>query len=373
MPIDKTAASLAAAVAAGDPTGDATRKLIGQLAQGFAQTTQPPQPKPELAAYPMDDDGYARSFDPLTQSDALVDTWRRYGMVVGKSILTPDECAHTIASIRTRFNALSRGTCDLEKPESWANMPVDANGTPVLSRGFLDIYHDALLADVRQNVRAYLHHALIWQRADLWTSFDRLGVKLPHHGESGALPLHVDQNPVVHPDFKTVQGVLALTDCPKERGTFLAVPGSRGYFNHYAAMILNRGEYVPLDMLHPMTTELLAHAQVIPLRAGDLVSWDSRTTHANTANMSDTARMVMYLSAGPAREDSPEALAARKEAFRTGEGSNVREALMHASKKPRYSDAGALARIRVPETLTPLGRLLYGLDSYAGITAPSVA
>jgi hypothetical protein len=168
----------------------------------------------------------------------------------------------------------------------------------------------------------------------------------------------------VHPDFRTVQGVLALTDCPAERGTFLGVPGSRGLFQHYGAMAKNMGEYVELDPQDPVATVLQEHAQAIPLRAGDMVSWDSRTTHANTANISDDMRMVFYVAAGPARPDDPAAVAARVDALKTGLGSNVRDAMMHASKKPRFTQPEAIARVRKPEQLNLLGRLLYGTDGY---------
>lgn len=324
---------------------------------------------PGLGAYPLDADGYAVAFDALTDEEAFLDAWRRYGIVVGKGILTDGQCAAVRDGIKARFNALSRGTCDLDRPETWAAMPADENGTPVLSRGFFEIYHDDILAQIRQNVRAYVHHVLIWGRADLWSSFDRLGVKLPAHAESKALPLHVDQNPNVHPHFKTVQGVLALTDCPVERGTFVGVPGSRDYFPAYGAMAQNRGEFVELDTNASIAPQLAAQAQPIPLRAGDMVSWDSRTTHANSENISDQARMVMYHAYGPAREDLPGAVAARREALRTGIGSNMREALMHASKKSRYSDYPALAATRVPEKLNILGKLVYGTESYEKIIA----
>lgn len=326
-------------------------------------------PAPGLGAYPLDADGYAVAFDALFDETAFLAAWQRYGIVVGKGILTGGQCAAVRDGIKARFNALSRGACDMGRPETWANMPADDNGVPILSRGFFEIYHDDLLAQIRQNVRAYVQHVFIWGRADLWSSFDRLGVKLPGHAESKALPLHVDQNPNVHPHFKTVQGVLALTDCPVERGTFVGVPGSRDYFSAYGVMAQNRGEFVELDTTSSIAPVMQNHAQPIPLRAGDMVSWDSRTTHANSENISDQARMVMYHAYGPARADLPEAIAARREALRTGIGSNMREALMHASKKSRYSDYDALARVRVPEQLNLLGKLVYGTETYAKIIA----
>jgi hypothetical protein len=372
MIFDREIKALATRIGRGGSDKD-IRELVIRLAEACTRQESRRRYDNNLAstqhagAYPVDDEGYAIAFDPLEDEEAFVDAWQRYGIVVGKSILTQDECRQTIESIKTKFNTLSGGRCDLDNPHTWATMPKDNNGTPLLSRGFLEIYHDDALAQIRQNVRAYMHHVLIWGRADLWTSFDRVGVKLPHHEESKALPLHVDQNPTVHPGFKTVQGVLALTDCPAERGTFMGVPGSRTIFPQYAAMAKNKGEYVEFDAtaLDPaLARDLQSRAQPIPLRAGDFVSWDSRTTHANTENISDDMRMVLYMAAGPAREDHADAVSARRDALRTGIGSNVREALMHASKKPRYTNPDALSAIRRPERLNLLGKLLYGTENY---------
>ena len=379
MIINNEIKALAARIEAAGPaaTDSDIRALVGKLSESCASPENraryetDPAADGVLEAYPVDEDGYARSFDPLADEEGFYKAWRRYGLVVGKSILSPAQCADAVAAIKSRFNALSRGACDLDKPASWQNMPRDANGTPVLTRGFFELYHDDAIARIRQNVRAYIHHVLIWGRTDLWTSFDRVGIKLPQHEESKALPLHVDQNPNIHPGFKTVQGVLALRDCPTERGTFFGVPGSRRYFSHYADMAKNKGEHVELDNSTAIAKAFNAKAQPIPLRAGDFVSWDSRTTHANTENVSNDTRFVLYLAAGPAREDLPEAIAARTDALASGIGSNVREALMHASKKPRYTNPDALTRVREPEQLNLLGKLLYGTESYAKIAAPS--
>lgn len=372
MIIDDNIRTLVARIEGGADSDANITALVRSLAEACAQRDmraplKAPKKQQQLEAYPLDAEGYAKAFDPLTGEQGFVSAWQRYGIVVGKSILSEAQCETTIHAIKNRFNALSHGQCDLDKPATWASMPTDSQGTPLLTRGFLEIYHDDALAQIRQNVRAYIHHVLIWERANLWTSFDRVGVKLPHHEESKALPLHVDQNPNVHPHFKTLQGVLALTDCPAERGTFMGVPCSRNLFAHYAGMAKNSGEYVELDANADVAASLQAHAQPLPLRAGDFVSWDSRTTHGNTENTSDEMRMVLYMSAGPAREDMPDTVAARQDALKTGIGSNVREALMHASKRPRYTNPDALAATRQPEQLNQLGKLLYGTDSYRKI------
>lgn len=318
----------------------------------------------DIAQLPLDSEGYVVGFDPLTQEDEFVNCWRKYGIVVGLNVVSPEICAHTIARMGELVLGASEGKCDLEKPETWDAMPVDDAGVPIASRGFFEIYHDDALAQLRQSVRVYLHYVLIWGRADLWTTFDRLGIKLPGHAESKGLPFHVDQNPNIHPNFRTVQGVLALADCPRERGTFVGVPGSKNLFGIYGSMAKNVGEYVELDQQHCQFGPIADRAQECPLRAGSLISWDSRTTHANSANVSDRTRYVAYIAYGVARQDEPFAIRNREEGFASGLGTNVRDALMHASKKPRYTNPHKLAGLRRAEQLTSLGRLLYGQQRY---------
>ena len=330
---------------------DTLRSLVCELQKILPLNIS--QPSGELGkSYPVDEEGYARSYCPLTQPDEFMSVWQHYGIVVGKQILGPLDCRKVLERIHGLLGLLDKGTrCDLQ-------------GVPVISRGFFEIYHDTSLANIRQSLRFYLHHVLIWQRADLWCSFDRFGIKPPEGESAAGLPLHVDQNPLVHPEFRTTQGVLALVDCPIERGTFMAVPGSRAHFPIYADMAKNRGEYVELDLSHPAAPDLCQTMQPLALRAGDLVTWDSRTTHGNTPNISNQTRYVAYVSAGPARPNDNEAVKARQDAFANGLGSNVRDALMHASKKPRFTDPDLIAKLREKEQLNLLGRYLYGQESY---------
>lgn len=320
-----------------------------------------------ISEYPLDSRGYAQAFDVLEDESALFDHWSRLGIVVGRSVVAESLCNYATTRIKSSVMELSDGSCDLDDPSTHMNLPIDSSGVPILSRGFLEIYHDDSFAQLRQSLKAYLHHVVLWGRPDLWTTYDRFGVKLPGHQESAALPLHVDQNPKEHPNFKTVQGVLALVDCPVDRGTLVAVPGSRALFADYLPMAPDHGEYVELDTDTELHDRLGEAAQALALRRGDLVSWDSRTTHANTANISDRARFVALMAAGIAVPEDYQAVIARQEAFETGVGSNVRSALMHASKKPRYSNPAALAQVRRAEDLTPLGRRLYGTVDYGAL------
>lgn len=321
----------------------------------------------EIGKYPLDNEDYARAFDPLKNEEDFYDQWSQQGVVISPNIVSSSTCETTVKRIHELIKELSNGECDLSRPETYDAIPVDKEGIAVLSRGFFEIYHDDSLAQLRQAVHAYIHHVVIWGTPDLWTTFDRFGVKLPAHKESGGLPLHVDQNPITNPSFNSLQGLLALADCPTERGTLLVVPGSKRYFAEYGNMSKKHGEYVELDPTSKLTEELIRHAQPLPLRAGSLVSWDSRTTHSNTKNISGDTRTVAYISTLPAREESPDLLAAREEAFSTGLAKYNHAAGLRVSTKPRYTAPELIAQIRKPEQLYLLGKLLYGKKSYRTI------
>ena len=169
-------------------------------------------------------------------------------------------------------NSSQKGKFEIKNESSYIK---DNNGTPIISRGFFEIYHDDCLAQIRQNIRLYLYHCLLWNTPYLWTSFDRLGLKTPSGENSIGLNLHVDQNPTVHPDFTTIQGVLALDDCPIERGTFVVVPGSVSQFHNYSQFVKPgyKGEFVPLEDSY-LLEELKIYQQLIPLKRNNIVSWE---------------------------------------------------------------------------------------------------
>lgn len=322
-----------------------------------------------LDSYPLNSDGYAKAFDPVEDEIGFRQCWEKYGFVVGKSVISKEMCHKTVGRMKTMLQKLSHNNFNLDDSATYDTIPKDENNVPCISRGFFEVYHDDSLAQLRQSIRVYLHYVLIWGKADLWTSFDRYGIKLPSNENSKGLPYHVDQNPLVHKGFQTTQGVLALVDCPVPQGTFVAVPGSRNMFPQYKDAVMAhdpdyRGEYVEAAWNPNLNVQLTPHAQEIPIRAGDLVSWDSRTTHGNSPNLMDSPRMVAYIAAGPVVPSYEEILKFRKEGFVSGIGKNVREAMMHASKPPRYSMDKELATLREPEKLTYLGRLLYGEEPY---------
>jgi uncharacterized protein (TIGR00661 family) len=319
-----------------------------------------------IGQYPIAEDGYAVAFDPLTQEREFWNCWYSYGVVVSSQVISPERAQQTIIRMREILLQLSDNTFDVNVPATYNNIPKDSNGVPFMSRGFVEIYHDDYLAQLRQAIRVYIHYVVIWGRVDLWSTFDRMGLKLPEHPESEALPLHVDQNYTQEPHHHMhIQGVLALVDC-KERGTLVTVPGSQGLFPEYGQIVAENsskypGAYVQLDLTKSFATELINGAQVIPVHAGCLVSWSSGITHANTKNLAKDARMVAYVSMCPANDFDEPAKDARDKAFASGRSSYNHRAGLHVTTKPRFGDANSF---RKSEQLNYLGKLLYSREPY---------
>ena len=84
--------------------------------------------------------------------------------------------------------------------------------------GFLDLYHDNILAQLRQNPSLYKVFTSIFNADNLWVVFDRVIYQNVHEGDDPLNP-HVDQNPVENPDFFNVQAMLALRDMNEFTGT----------------------------------------------------------------------------------------------------------------------------------------------------------
>lgn len=317
--------------------------------------------------YPLDDEGFAKAFDPLTEESEYEKYFVTFGFVVGKQVISKDLAGKSIHRIKGIASALSEGTFSFDVPRSWDNVPEDSKGTKILSKGFFEVDHDRIWAEIRQSVRLYIHHVLIWGRADLWTTFDRFGVKLPNHSESEGLPLHIDQSPVLGTQYKFVQGVLALSDCPEESGVTVLVPNSRSMFGNFKKYGLPKEEYISFEnSSQEDLQELKSRLQPIPLRAGDILSWDSRTVHTNTSNTSaDRTRFIAFVSTGVSRENSDVLVNARITQFNMGTSRSLRDAYMYATFRPRYENSTAIAKVREREKLTLLGKLVYGFEKYA--------
>ncbi len=308
--------------------------------------------------------------NPVTDPQVFRDHFRHWGVVIADNIASTQDCLYAAARVRSMLLELSDGAFDLASPSTWNAIPKDELGQPIISRGFLDLYHDDGLARIRQSPALWFAHCLIWGTPYLNVTYDRYGVKLPGT-LSLPLPLHVDQNPVRDPMFASTQGLVALVDNPTPTGVFICIPGSPKRFHDWKEDGEDKGDYVPLADPYDSSVRsgsLWSQAMEVPLEQGQAVIWDSRTVHASGIPAEDIAaepsepiatntRLVALISM--AAEVSSEAQLIRRQHYNDAAGSNVREARIHASYPPRYENADAANAVRSPEHLTPLGQRLY--------------
>ncbi len=238
------------------------------------------------------------------------------------------------------------------------NDPNDWYRPPHRTGGMVELYQHQALWDNRQYPRIHQAFSEIFRTEKLWVSEDRASMKPPMHPDHP----EYDHKGFTHWDIDTsklplpfrVQGVLALTDTSEDMGGFQCVPG---FHKDLDAWIAKQ----PADR-NPFTPDLSAlpagmKVTPIPMRAGDLVIWDTRLAHGNGHNVSNKPRLAQYISMSPADEDNEVERLARIDRWQH-------------RKKPAYDRAfpGDPRRREEIEgttaTLTPLGRKLLGLDRW---------
>lgn len=216
--------------------------------------------------------------------------------------------------------------------------------------GFLDIYHDNILAKIRQCKKMTLAFEKIFGKK-LWVVFDRIifikaGEKLEE------LPAHIDQNMIKNKNFFNVQGLLALKDMNMKTGTIALVPKSHLWASNYKEWTKEKDGFIDYK-----GNESLAF-KAIELKEGEIVIWDSRTTHSRYLGSLED-RYSMMISYVPA-VDNEELRKLRIEQLKKGTGLNNHEAGLRATANPRCE----VSLRNEEENLDSYGRLIYGLDSW---------
>lgn len=186
----------------------------------------------------------------------------------------------------------------------------------------------------------------------LWVTFDRVIYQDKQENED-ALPPHVDQNPIDHPGFFNVQAMLALQNMNEYTGTLAVVPQSPLFFHDYVAWTQSHENYVENQGMRPLPFVGLR------LQEGQLVIWDSRTTHSRFRAEGKSNRYAALLTFTLAKDDQ-QLIDIRLNYFNQGIGFNHHEAGLRATAAPRCEQSLR----QTPEELTSLGRRLYGFDSW---------
>lgn len=218
--------------------------------------------------------------------------------------------------------------------------------------GFMDLYHDNTLAQLRQNPKLYEVFTHLFGSEKLWVVFDRVIHQLPNE-EDDVLNPHVDQNPLKDPDFSYAQAMLALRDMDESNGTLALVPKSHLFFAEYAAWAKPTDGFIE----NQGTRELPFVA--LRLKEGQIVIWDSRTTHSRFRAEPKNKRYAALLTFTLAKND-PTLSEMRLHYFQEGIGWNNHKAGLRATSRPRCTESLREEK----EILTPLGLKLYGLISW---------
>ncbi len=290
-------------------------------------------------------EGYAIGLDPFTQADLIKRQFDKNGFVVISDVVTQEE----LRVVRNRVMELL----------ALYQHQVDSCGVPIISRGFFEIYHDCSLAMVRQSQGFYKAHTIIWDRIDLWVTFDRFVVKNPN---TVGLPLHLDQNPNLQPGFDCTQGLVSICNNLSSCGSILLVAGSHKNFEQSKQFCNDTENYCPVPPNSELYFELNNSSYNINLRDGDGLIWDSRVIHGSSDNISEQTRIAALVSYQP-QTDNYSRLK-RVIAFANCEAYNDRNARMHASIRPRFNDSLFMQTIQRDFQITTLGKLLYGIMEY---------
>ena len=262
------------------------------------------------------------------------------GYVVVRQAVPINQCQ---AVIDTMFAFLEMNP---NEPDDWYRLPL----TP---GGMLELYQHQTLWNNRQTPKIHAAFADIFANEKLWVSFDRVNFKPPRRADHP----EYDHKGFIHWDADTskpvpfgVQGVLYLTDTTEAMGGFQCIPELYRDFDEWVkTQPVSRNPRAPDYTGYPVTP--------IPGKAGDLVIWNRMLPHGNGHNVSDAPRFAQFITMYPALEDSE----------------TVREDRIHRwhDRLPPQAEWAPGDLRRWEETnattaeLTPLGRRLLGLDSWA--------
>jgi hypothetical protein len=287
------------------------------MAQLPSSRSSPEELKKCISRIPRDDDGFTIAFDP-NDEDEWSGFMSQFGFVVVK-VLTPAECDATVTEFFAEANARPRPDgrvrdvpLSVDDPRGWESENWPAGRSRFLV-DFPAVSPCALRNRTHPNVYAFFSRLLKTPR--VFASIDAWGLM---RGTSGLpteqserpewrqnLVPHWDVNPWQYAAERSAtrqplppmyQGVLALVDCDDATGGFSIAPGSARYLDVWARGTAastaqgarsNHFDTDPSDVWRGLV-------QHVPIRAGEMVVWDSGSLHANYPNHGPNLRLVQY-------------------------------------------------------------------------------
>lgn len=254
----------------------------------------------------------------------------RDGFCIVRDVVTKDKCEAMKQAFWEYLKVLSKGRFDPDDRATWIrskNLPLDA---------LIQHYNVAFqrhAVDARMALVDVFR--MLWDTPNVIPSLDGTSFsfkgKRPNFRDvkdweskrwTKKTAVHVDQT---GPGFQCVQGGLAITSQQEDGHCFVCVPGSHKH--HDELMRMRDAEYalevaqVGKDRAKPLKKDWMIvsetqgaflraqglNMQRVPLEAGDLVLWDSRTVHASTGYCKsaepDAMRIHVFVCMKPAPTD----------------------------------------------------------------------
>ncbi len=237
-------------------------------------------------------EGYAPSFT-AEQADEIKAFFKRYGVVIIRDVLSPDQVTAAAAEVFETAGLGSTPPQTLEELErvNWE----DVYGSRYnRSKGFIG--YDAPDSDCAWRSRLapalYSAYSTLFGRKDLLVKLDRFGLMRPTLFGTGSESeilrkdwqttgewIHWDQNPWEETSFVRIQGVLALSDHTATSGGFHCVPA---FCTHWQAWAAANEEYVLRRIcLLGFVFFLLAFAPLSLLFDQEICSWSRYRSDAD--------------------------------------------------------------------------------------------
>lgn len=217
--------------------------------------------------------------DGLT--DEQLNFFEEHGYVILKNAIDESSRIETLKTIASFLEI------DLEKPDDWYKQHPAKHGIMV------EFFKHELLEKNRFSEKIRGAYESLWQRSDLWTSCDRIGIN-PPETDSFKFPgpnLHLDIEPKRHLPFG-LQGILYLTDTEPNQGTLTVVPGFHKKIDLWLAQFPEN--QIPLiDVFDEFESKPIA------AQGGDMIIWHQALPHGSSPNINTKPRIVQYINMYP--------------------------------------------------------------------------
>lgn len=183
--------------------------------------------------------------------------------------------------------------------------------------GMIELYHTQSMWDIRQYPVVHEVFSSLFKDEKLWVSMDRVSYKMSNVASKFIVSKY--DNGFIHWDIcvnqfpRTIefQGVLALEDTDENMGGFQCVPSlyreldswlsslptKKAIYSQFEVLGDEAIEYIP--KFFPKREPRKWKIEKVPLKAGDLVIWDSFLPHGNGSNKGDNPRIAQYITMFP--------------------------------------------------------------------------